>query len=447
MTNQKLNEQPKGNKLLVELQERKEKLKNLVIRFTADTVVKTPDMIFIRAFIQVHGKYCTSKYATNIKCLRTDWHAATETILGDADATENLHLIKKAIADRYLELYATKPLTTANDLYLNLVGKEYFGDRTAQKADKSLRTNHGKKQIELVSEVLEIYKESKLEMQKSHTTSSYTSVCSCWLKYLNTNKLSKLKVANLSSDFLTVFYDENIKKYKHNTLLSHTGFFRTAFSYAIDKQLIAHTHLEKLNKGGFEATRIEEYLSLEQYEKLKNAIFVANDTITKVQAQKYDKARDVYVFMCETGFCYADYIGFDYALHVKSYKDLQVFCKKRHKLRRVKNDKTVSQRGLLSETAIKILAKYDNKFPKIAYHNLTNNLKVIAKYLDLPAFLSHTHSGRHSAGMLLLNNGLDIQDVQAFMGHKNLSTTQSTYAIAETEKIAEAMFRIQKKPL
>jgi hypothetical protein len=33
------------------------------------------------------------------------------------------------------------------------------------------------------------------------------------------------------------------------------------------------------------------------------------------------------------------------------------------------------------------------------------------------------------------------------MGHKNLATTQSTYAIAETEKIAEAMQKIKKKPL
>jgi integrase len=90
------------------------------------------------------------------------------------------------------------------------------------------------------------------------------------------------------------------------------------------------------------------------------------------------------------------------------------------------------------------LAKYDNKLPKIEYRNLVNHLKKIEKLLDLPPFLHRSHSARHSAGMLLLNKGLAIQDVQAFMGHKNLATTQSTYVIAEAEKIANAMLKLEK---
>ncbi len=419
----------------------KKNLEALIIRFTADTIVKTPEMIFIRAFIYVNDKHCTSKYATNIKCLRVDWQPETETILSSEKDTQNLQLIKQQIEKKYLELVAKNPNTTANDLYLCLVGRESFGDKHKKiQANKNIPPH----KITLVSEVLEIYRNSKLEIQATHCKKNYTNLCNFWLNYLNTNKLTKLKVENLNSDFLSIFYNENEKKYKHNTLLMRISFFRASFNYATDKKKVSYIHLEKLNKGGAEATRTEEYLSLEQYEKLKNGIFVANDTTTKVQAQKYDKARDVYVFMCETGFCYADYFGFDYALHVKTYKDMQVFCKKRHKLRRVKNDKTVSQRGLLSEVAIKILAKHNNKLPKILHTSLQRYLKAIAKLLDLPAFLSHTHSGRHSAGMLLLNEGLDIQDVQAFMGHKNLATTQSTYAIAETEKIAEAMRKIKK---
>jgi integrase len=253
---------------------------------------------------------------------------------------------------------------------------------------------------------------------------------------LKTNKLINLRVDKLPANFLDEFYDKEIATRKHNYLLILCGFFRSAFTSATDKQLIPYIHLTKVKKGGLEATRTEEYLSAAEYEKLKSADFATY--------KKLDKARDVYVFMCETGFCYADYIGFDYDLHVKTHKDMQVFCKKRHKLRRVKNDKTVSQRGLLTETAKTILAKYEKKLPKIKYRTLINHLKKIEKTLDLPSFLHRTHSGRHSAGMLLLNDGLAIQDVQAFMGHKNLATTQSTYVIAETEKIAEAMRRVKK---
>jgi integrase len=423
----------------------KKKLEALKISFTADTIKKTPEMIFIRAFIYVHNKKCTSKYATNIKCLRTDWQPKTETILSSETDTQNLQLIKQQIEKKYLELVATNPNTTADELYLCLVGRVRFGDKHKK---KQANKNIPKHKIRLVSEVLEIYHNSKLEMQATHTTKSYTSSRNFWLKYLKMNKLSNLELENISSDFLSVFYDQNIKKYKHNYLLIKAGFFRTAFSHAIDKQLIAHIHFEKLNKGSLEPTRTEEYLTFEQYEKLKNAIFVeisnSKIKITKLQAQKLEKARDVYAFMCETGFSYIDYFTFDYTLHIKKYKDMQVFYKKRHKLRRIKNEKTVSQRGLFSEVAINILAKYDNKLPAIKYRSLLNYLKTIAKLLDLPAFLSHTHSGRHSSGMLLLNDGLDIQDVQAFMGHKNLATTQSTYAIAETEKIAEAMRKIKK---
>jgi integrase len=419
----------------------KKNLEALSIRFTADTIVKTPEMVFIRAFIQVHGKYCTSKYATNIKCLRADWQPKTETILSSETDTQNLQLIKQQIEKKYLELVATNPNTTANELYLTLVGRESFGDKHKKTPAKK---NTPAPKISLVVEILEIYHHSKLAAQATHATKSYTSSRNFWLNYLKINKLSNLKVENLTNDFLSIFYEQNIKKYKHNYLLIKAAFFRSAFAYAIDKQIITYTHLQKLNKGGLEATRTDEYLSIEDYEKLKNANFGETKNLSRIQAKKCEMARDIYVFMCETGFCYADYIGFDYALHVKTYKDMQVFCKKRHKLRRVKNDKTVSQRGLLSEVAIKILANYANKLPKIKYRSLSNYLKTIAKLLDLPAFLSRTHSGRHSAGMLLLNDGLDIQDVQAFMGHKNLATTQSTYAIAETEKIAEAMRKIKK---
>ncbi len=436
--------QPKVNKLILELQENSEKLKALHIRFTADTIHKTPEWVFIRAFLQVNGKYCTSKYSTGIKCLRVDWQADSQTITGNEIDTQSLRLIKKGIEKKYLDLAAKNLQTTANDLYLCLVDRADFGSK---------QTKHSKPKNQptliYVCEVLQAYHDYKLPQQAEYQKKSYTTSLNFWDNYLKNNKLEKLKIENIANDFLNTVYEQLKSQYTHNTLLKYLGFFRAAFNHCINKKLCSFVHFENLNKGGIEATRTDEYLSLSDYEKLKNFVFVGNQDlkITKLQAKKLDIARDVYVFMCETGFCYADYFRFDYALHVKQHKDMFVFCKKRHKLRRVKNDKTVSQRGLLSEVAIQVLTKYNNKLPKLAYDNLKNHLKKIANLVNLPSFLSRTHSGRHSAGMLLLNEGLAIQDVQAFMGHKNLSTTQSTYAIAETEKVAEAMRRIQKKPL
>ena len=125
------------NKLLAAFANEK-KLEALQIRFTADTIVKTPEMVFIRAFIRVHCKYCTSKYATNIKCLRTDWQPETEIILSSKTDTQNLQLIKQQIAKKYLELVAKNPNTTANELYLSLVGRESFENKHKKQTKKDI---------------------------------------------------------------------------------------------------------------------------------------------------------------------------------------------------------------------------------------------------------------------------------------------------------------------
>lgn len=426
------------NKLLISLAEEQKKLQNLKIIFTADTIKKTPEMVFIRFQFAVDGLYCTSKYSTGIKCLRTAWHKETATIVDENTLSQYLQITKQEIEKKYLELCKTNPNTTANDLYFSLVDRSKF----AQQKTKHANQRQTQTKFTKVIEVLKWYRDSKKEQEQSYSTKTIQYQCAFWLSYLTKYKLHNLLLRDVSPKFLTTFYEQQASTYKHNYLLLLCAYFRSAFANATDKQLIPKIHLEKLRKGGHEATRTEAYISIEDYDKLKSFVF---DT-KKYNGKILDQARDIYVFMCETGFCYADYIGFDYALHVKSYKDMQVFCKKRHKLRRVKNDKTVSQRGLLSEVAIKILAKYANILPKIEYQALQYRLGKISKLLDIP-YLSHTHSARHSAGMLLLNAGLAIQDVQAFMGHKNLATTQSTYAIAETEKIAEAMQKIKKKPL
>jgi integrase len=413
----------------------KKKLESLVITCSADKIVKTPEYAFIRLQFSVNNIYCTSKYSTGIKCLVADWNKQTKTIENDEKANQNLQLTIKGVEQRYLTLSETKPHLTAKELYLDLNGKTAFGTNAKAKPEVSQMLI-----LHTVLEVLEWYEIQKRPMGSTHANNNYETHLNFWHKYLKNNKLINLRVDKLPANFLNEFYDKVIAKYKHNYLLILCGFFRAAFTAATDKQLIPYTHLQKSNKGGFEATRTEEYLSAAEYDKLKNFEFEGKRYSKKIRIE----ARDVYVFMCETGFCYADYMTFDYDLHVKSHKDMEVFCKKRHKLRNAKNERKVSQRGLLTETAKAILAKYDNKLPKIEYSSFLKRLKKVAKIIGLPSFIGRSHSARHSSGMLLLNEGLSIQNIQPFMGHASIKTTESIYVIAETEKVAEAMRRVKK---
>ncbi len=420
----------------------KKKAQALVFKPNFDTIRKTPEYVFIRFYLIVNGVYAKSKYSTKVKCLRSavcyDEQTSTLTIADDPQATEDLNLHQQLIRAKYLELLTQKPDASANDLFAYLSKKK---PKTQHQLLAGQKSHCQSLKLSTVLEVLEWYENHKRPQGLTHVRNTYETNLNFWHKYLKNNNLIKLKVGNLPPTFLNDFYEKQANTYKHNYLNGLCIFFRSAFTAATDKQLIPVVHLQKSDKGGMEATRLDEYLTEQDYEKLKNLVFEGTPFHRRIMTE----ARDIYVFMCETGFSYIDYYTCDYAKHTKPHKGEVLFIKKRHKVRRIKNDIRVSQRGLLTETAKNILATYNNQLPKLTYHVLRDRLKTITALLKLPLDLGRTHSARHSAGMFLLEEGASTHIVQCVLGHASLTTTETTYAVAGAEQIAEAMMKVKKK--
>ena len=60
-----------------------------------------------------------------------------------------------------------------------------------------------------------------------------------------------------------------------------------------------------------------------------------------------------------------------------------------------------------------------------------DHYKKLQKKLGLPSI--RLHDLRHTAGSLLINNGLSVKQVQEFLGHEDVSTTLNIYTHLDLE--------------
>ena len=57
---------------------------------------------------------------------------------------------------------------------------------------------------------------------------------------------------------------------------------------------------------------------------------------------------------------------------------------------------------------------------------------------ELPASLQHPHCARHTAAVLMLNNGATLPEVQKFLGHKSLASTGHYLKVSDKQANAAA---------
>jgi integrase/recombinase XerD len=144
------------------------------------------------------------------------------------------------------------------------------------------------------------------------------------------------------------------------------------------------------------------------------------------------KAADLFVFSCYTGFSYADMIGFNTKLHTREENNGTIWIYKS----RQKNGEVA--RLPLFPKAFNILEKYNNVLPVLSNQSYNANLKEIALLLSINKKLT-THVARKTAGFVWLNTGLDYETVAAMLGHANIRITQSTYAKVLTNRIEKKL--------
>ena len=180
-----------------------------------------------------------------------------------------------------------------------------------------------------------------------------------------------------------------------------------------------------------------EFLELAELQTIENQVF--HDPLRR-------KVRDLFVFCCYTGLCYADVMaltptnivtGNDGFLWIKTVRlktdisfDVPLLDKALETLELFKSIK-----GELSR---------DTLFPYITNQEVNRSLKIIAEVCNIPKKLTF-HMARHTfATTVTLANDVPFESISKMMGHTKLSTTL-IYAKVVNTKVSKDMAALQKK--
>lgn len=202
-------------------------------------------------------------------------------------------------------------------------------------------------------------------------------------------------------------YVKTKKKSSNNHAVRSVKYFCTAMDWAVKKGLLKEN---KMDVSGLRRDNKSEVKFLEDYQTKKLIEIPLNGGIEEI--------RDLFIFICFTGFDYCDFKDFD------PKRDVD-FVQKRIYWNRGKN---TNERILpLFPEARRIIEKYNYKLPVVTNTSFNKTLKVFGTWLGLKFGLT-TKIGRKTAGMWLLNEGVPMEVVQVILGHKDIRTTQRYYA-------------------
>lgn len=188
---------------------------------------------------------------------------------------------------------------------------------------------------------------------------------------------------------------------------------RQCLKLAIEKGMIEHSAVlqYKVHKP---TPPPPLFLSFEELHRLETTDFSRHD----LQLQK---AADVLIFCCHTGFSYKDAQTFSKSKHVSSLRGTPWISYPRGKTG------TFQELELFPKAAA-ILDKYGgNQLPRISNQKVNFYLKQIAEICKINKQLT-SHIGRKTAGTLWLNSGLSYEVVAVMLGHSSPEITRRHYA-------------------
>ena len=188
----------------------------------------------------------------------------------------------------------------------------------------------------------------------------------------------------------------------------------------VDGYVTANPYSSKRIKIDRGKTRIEEYLTIKEVEKIKNATMPTNNV---------REARDLFIFQCLTGLAYGDLMSFDFTKVVMD-GEYKVYTNKRNKT-------GIEFTFVLTPDAMQILKDYDFKLPHLPNQKYNQKLKIVADAAGIEKNLT-SHIGRRTAGSVWLNLGFPIEVVAKCMGHSSTATTQRYYARILDKTIIQA---------
>jgi len=214
-------------------------------------------------------------------------------------------------------------------------------------------------------------------------------------------------IVDLNTSFVNGFYAylrHDIRQ-QHNTAIGYMKKLRMIFNIALNDNLIT--------KSPFAGIKY----SLEPV----TPTFLTEEEITKIwkkeiDIKRLDQVRDIFIFCCLTGLAYIDCFNLTAEQILKDEQGDFYIKRKRQKTK-------VMATIPLNDIALSILKKYDYKLPVLSNQKMNSYLKEIQDICGLKKNLT-CHVSRHSAAVLLLNHGVNLNTVSKVLGHSNVTMTQ-----------------------
>lgn len=285
----------------------------------------------------------------------------------------------------------------------------------------------------------------------------------------NTVMAAVLKKGSLKNYFTTERYLHKYLESKYKSgdidLKDLTYSFMTGFEFYIRKTPLkafdpctnngTMKHLERVKKMTAWAAKNEwmEKNPFEHYSlKFKHTVmgFLEEEEVATIEKRCFmnpmqQKVKDLFVFSCYTGLCYADLISLTPDKIFTGSAGFQWI-----KSTRLKTD--IGFNVPLLEPAVRIMEKYKVKegekpretvFPYLSNQEMNNSLKIIAEVCQIPKVLTF-HLARHTFATIALVNGVPFESVSKMMGHTKLSTTM-LYTHLMNHKVGQDMRSFQHR--
>ncbi|MBC7000658.1 site-specific integrase [Cytophaga sp. FL35] len=225
------------------------------------------------------------------------------------------------------------------------------------------------------------------------------------------------------------------KRIANNAVMKHIQRFRKQIKLAIELEWIQSDPFIRF-KPNMEK-RQREFLNQDELQKIIQL---------KVDCERLDIVKDLFLFSCHTGISYGDIVN----LKARNI-EIGIDGNKWISAKRNKNG-NLYELPLL-DISLELINKYlghpktkffNTLFPRISNQKLNSYLKEVADLCGIKKNLTF-HMARHTfATTVTLSNGVPIETVSKMLGHTKLATTQ-IYARVLKKKISEDMLKLRNK--
>lgn len=253
------------------------------------------------------------------------------------------------------------------------------------------------------------------------TITTYKKTYNLLKEYLESENNVFLKAKNVNLKTVEGFnaYMRNVtlkdkRQLKHNTIAKHHSRFRTFLIYCLN-----HEYLDKNPYNFFKLTFKESeriFLTAEELESFETCDLGGNQSLERV--------RDTFIFSVYLGMRFGDAQKLQMKDLIKSNGKLYFSHKEQKTGKHAQLPILPKAKAIIEKYADTPERSFGKVLPKISNQKCNAYLKVIAELANITDKEVSHHVARHTcATTVLLENGVPIEIVQAWLNHSNIRET------------------------